>query len=130
MSYPEESVNDTYLSAWNAMPTHWPEQLAAFLGKITRNLSFNKYKFDHAQKRGCGEIVLVLDELADCVSGIDNVEQEIDCRELVKAAKEPVKKIINWKAVGTMAACFTVMCIAVGGLSQSLKGYDKIIFND
>lgn len=81
----EESVNDTYLSAWNAMPTHWPEQLATFLGKITRNLSFNKYKFNHAQKRGCGEIVLVLDELADCVSGIDNVEQEIDRRELVKA---------------------------------------------
>lgn len=81
----EESANDTYLSAWNAMPTRWPEQLATFLGKITRNLSFNKYKFNHAQKRGCGEIVLVLDELADCVSGIDNVEQEIDRRELVKA---------------------------------------------
>lgn len=81
----EECVNDTYLSAWNAMPTHWPEQLVTFLGKITRNLSFNKYKFNHAQKRGCGEIVLVLDELADCVSGVDNVQQEIDRKELVKA---------------------------------------------
>lgn len=81
----EECVNDTYLSAWNAMPTHWPEQLVTFLGKITRNLSFNKYKFNHAQKRGCGEIVLVLDELADCVSGIDNVEQEIDRMELIGA---------------------------------------------
>lgn len=37
--------------------------------------------------------------------------------DLVKAAKAPVKKRINWKAVGTMAACFAVMCIAVRGLS-------------
>lgn len=41
--------------------------------------------------------------------------------DLVKAAKAPVKKIIDWKAVGTMAACFTVMCIAVGGFSLTVR---------
>lgn len=81
----EECVNDTWLSAWNAMPPHRPGQLAAFLGKITRNLSFNKYKHHHAEKRGGGEIALVLDELADCVSDVDNVEQIFDRRELEKA---------------------------------------------
>lgn len=93
----EECVNDTYLNAWNAMPTHWPERLAAFLGKITRNQSFNKYKFNRAQKRGCGEIVFVLDELADCVSGIDNVEQEIDRRELIKAVNSFVADLSEVK---------------------------------
>lgn len=87
----EECVNDTYLSAWNAMPTHWPEQLAAFLGKLTRNLSFNKYKYNRAEKRGGGEIMLVLDELADCVSGVDNVEQEIGRRELAEAVSSFVE---------------------------------------
>nr|WP_325298010.1 sigma-70 family RNA polymerase sigma factor [uncultured Dysosmobacter sp.] len=81
----EECVNDTYLNAWNSMPTHWPEQLAAFLGKITRNLSFNKYRYHHTEKRGGGEIVLVLDELADCVSDTDDVEQIMDREELKKA---------------------------------------------
>lgn len=81
----EECVNDTWLNAWNCMPTHWPGQLAAFLGKITRNLSFNKYKHSRAQKRGGGEIVLVLDELADCVSDTDTVEQMIERRELIQA---------------------------------------------
>lgn len=80
----EECVNDTYLNAWNAMPTHWPEQLAVFLGKITRNLSFNKYKHDRAEKRGGGEMTLVLEELADCVSDTDNVEQIVDRQELKK----------------------------------------------
>ena len=40
----EECVNDTYLNAWNAMPPHRPSILSTFLGKITRNLSFNRYK--------------------------------------------------------------------------------------
>ncbi len=87
----EECVNDTYLNAWNSMPTHWPEQLAAFLGKITRNLSFNKYKRNHSEKRGGGEITLVLDELTDCVSDIDTVEQTIDRQELAKAISSFVK---------------------------------------
>ena len=39
----EECVNDTYLSAWNSMPPHRPSMLSTFLGKITRNLSINKY---------------------------------------------------------------------------------------
>lgn len=39
----EECVNDTYMNTWNSIPTHRPEMLSAFLGKITRNLSFNRY---------------------------------------------------------------------------------------
>ncbi|NCE65313.1 sigma-70 family RNA polymerase sigma factor [Pseudoflavonifractor sp. 524-17] len=89
----EECVNDTYLNAWNSMPAHWPEQLATFLGKITRNLSFNKYKHDHAEKRGGGEIALVLEELADCVSDTDNVEQTLDRQELVKAINSFVRSL-------------------------------------
>ena len=80
----EECVNDTYLSTWNAIPPTIPTILSAFLGKITRNLAFNKYKHNHAMKRGNGEIAIVLDELAECVSGLDDVEQEIERRELVE----------------------------------------------
>lgn len=93
----EECVNDTYLSAWNSMPTHWPEQLSTFLGKITRNLSFNKYKRDHAEKRGSGEIALVLDELMDCVSDTDSLEQIIDYQELIKAINSFVRSLSREK---------------------------------
>lgn len=87
----EECVNDTYLKAWNSMPTHWPEQLAPFLGRITRNLSFNKYKRDHAEKRGGREITLVLGELTDCVSDTDDTEQIVDREELSKAVNSFVR---------------------------------------
>ena len=78
-----ECVNDTYLNAWNAIPPHRPQVLSAFLGKITRNLAFNRHKRNTADKRGGGEAAAVLEELAEVVSGKDNVEQEVDRRALV-----------------------------------------------
>lgn len=93
----KECVNDTWLNAWNAMPSHWPGQLSTFLGKITRNLSFNRYKRGRAEKRGGGEMTLILDELTDCVSDADNVEQIIDRRELEKALNSFVRSLSTKK---------------------------------
>lgn len=84
----EECVNDTYYNTWNAIPPHRPQMLSAFLGKIVRNLAFNRYKCNTADKRGGGEIVLVLDELTDCVSGKDDVEQAYGYKELVAAIND------------------------------------------
>lgn len=67
----EECVNDTYLKAWNAIPPHEPQNLATFLGKITRNLAFDRYAALTADKRGGGELPLVLDELRLCVTDSD-----------------------------------------------------------
>lgn len=81
----EECVNDTYLNTWNAIPPHRPKMLSTFLGKIVRNLAFNRYKHNTADKRGGGEIAAVLDELAGCVSGSENVEQAYEYKELIAA---------------------------------------------
>ena len=37
----EECENDTWLAAWNSMPTNRPARLAPYLGRITRNLAFH-----------------------------------------------------------------------------------------
>lgn len=80
----EECVNDTYWKAWKSIPPHKPKILSAFLGKITRNLSLNRYCQNTALKRGCGQTAAVLDEIAELVSGTNSVEQEIDRRELIQ----------------------------------------------
>ena len=84
----EECVNDTYLNTWNSIPPHKPKMLSTFLGKIVRNLAFNRYKHNHANKRGGGELPLVLDELAECVSGNDNIADAFVMKELVSAINE------------------------------------------
>ncbi len=63
----EECVNDTYLKAWNSIPPKRPNRLQTYLGKITRNLALNKLEQSTAQKRGKGQVPLVLDELAECI---------------------------------------------------------------
>lgn len=81
----EESVNDTYFNAWNAIPPHRPDVLSAFLGKITRRISIDKWRRRTAEKRGGSETALVLDELEDCVASVQNVEREAEEHELAEA---------------------------------------------
>lgn len=81
----EESVNDTYLDAWNAMPPHRPVMLSTFLGKLTRRISIDRWRGRTAEKRGGGEIPLTLDELADCVPSEQDVERTVEARELTAA---------------------------------------------
>ena len=80
----QECVNDTYHAAWNTIPPHRPSTLSTFLGKITRRLSISRWRKINADKRGGGEFPLVLDELENCVSGQDDIEEEFERQELVK----------------------------------------------
>lgn len=81
----EECVNDTWLSAWNAMPVHRPERLGPFVGKITRALACNRFNASHAEKRGGGQLPLVLEELGDCVPSAPSAAQAVEDRELERA---------------------------------------------
>ncbi len=80
----EECVSDTYLKAWDSIPPNEPQSLAAFLGKITRNLSLNRWKLLSAQKRGGGQMVAVLSELEECVAGADTIESSLEEKELTR----------------------------------------------
>ena len=79
----EESVNDTYLSAWNCIPPRKPAKLSTFLGKLTRNISIDRWRNMSAQKRGNGEVDIALDELCECVSGKQSIEDVIIQKEVV-----------------------------------------------
>ena len=84
----EECVNDTYLRAWNAMPPHRPRVLSTFLGKIVRNLSLNRWQRERAEKRGGGVLPAVLDELAEVVSGAEDVERKVEETALISAIND------------------------------------------
>lgn len=77
----EESVNDTYLAAWNTMPPRRPSVLAAFLGKLTRYISLDLWKKRSRLKRGGGETELCLEELNGCISGAESIENEVIRKE-------------------------------------------------
>ena len=89
----EESVNDTWLAAWNTMPPRRPKLLAAFLGKMTRYISLDRWKNRTARKRGGGEVPLVLEELEECISGEDSVEKEYLQKEFAKSLNQFVENL-------------------------------------
>ncbi len=89
----EECVNDTYLKAWETIPPSRPNTLSVFLGTITKNLSINKYKYYKAEKRGMGQTAVALEELAECISGEDNISQMIENDSLTDILNHFLEKL-------------------------------------
>ncbi len=81
----EESVNDTYLATWNALPPHRPSVLMSFLAKLTRRISITRWYSLSAKKRGGGQVQLALEELGECESGAPDVEQTVIGKETYAA---------------------------------------------
>ena len=81
----EESVSDTYVAAWRAIPPRRPSVFSTFLGKITRHIAIDRWRERNASKRGGGEVPLALEELQDCVAGMQNVEMDYERKEIIKA---------------------------------------------
>ena len=81
----EECVNDTYMKAWGAMPPERPTYLSAFLSKITRNLSINRYMQNKARNR-IFNTEIIFEEMEDCVP--DNagpISDDIDLRDAINS---------------------------------------------
>ena len=76
----EECVNDAWIRAWNAMPPQRPFALGAFLTKIVRNVSLSRYRRARTQRRGGGQLPLILEELQDLYA--DGPEQLLEAAEL------------------------------------------------
>lgn len=89
----EECVNDTYLKAWESIPPQYPNNLSAFLGKITRNLALDKYRYYSREKRNNGQAALALEELLECVPAMSNTEQVIEDNYLVEVLNRFLKGI-------------------------------------
>ena len=80
----EECVNDTWLRAWNTMPPQLPQSLRAYLLKIIRNLSIDRWRADRSTKRGGGAEELAL-ELEDCLPPGPSAEEVSEARETAAA---------------------------------------------
>ncbi len=79
----EECVNDTYLDAWHAMPTARPTYLGAFLSKITRRISIDRFRTIHREKRG--GLGLVTEELTECIPARGGVPEDYENGRLAEA---------------------------------------------
>ena len=87
----EECENDTYHIAWNKIPPERPVYFPAFLGRIVRNISFDKYDYNNAAKRN-PDVEVSLSELENCISAGNTTEQHYDCQRTAKHISDFLRK--------------------------------------
>lgn len=84
----EESVNDTYLAAWNSIPPQKPKILSAYLSKLTRRISIDKFRKRTRDKRKASEYALSLDEVSNIIGHNETPEEQAEAEYLGKLIGE------------------------------------------
>ena len=79
----EESVSDTYLALWNAIPPQKPDPLSAYVYKVGHNTALKRLRANTALQR-CSAYDLSLEELAGCIPDTA-LQDTLDARELGRA---------------------------------------------
>ena len=85
----EECVNDTYIGVWNAIPPTRPNNLMAFVCRITRNLSLKRIESMSRQKRSQATLVS-LDELSEVLSD-ERIAEGVSDEDIGKAISDFLK---------------------------------------
>ena len=78
----EESLNDTYLGAWNAIPPQRPNALKAFLTTVMRRIAINRYHSKRKKRAVPSEMTVSLSELEDFISDDGDPSADFDAARL------------------------------------------------
>ena len=84
----EESINDTYLAAWNSMPPQKPSVLSVYLSRLTRRISIDIFRRRTSQKRQGSQYAISLSELDETVSGGTTPEEEVESAQLAQTISD------------------------------------------
>ncbi len=87
----QECINDTYHAAWNTLPPQKPDFFFAYLARLARNFSFDKYDYNHAKKR-TATIVELSQELERCVPASNEPERTCENAEIGAALSAFLQK--------------------------------------
>jgi RNA polymerase sigma-70 factor (ECF subfamily) len=116
----EECVNDSYLKVWETVPPKNPDPLKAFLLRIVRNISVNRYHANNAQKRK-SVYSASLEELSELASGED-VYERFESAELARFIEKFVSSLSRENRVIFMRRYFFAQgCAEIG----TLLGYSE-----
>ena len=87
----EECQSDTYLKTWNAIPPSRPAVFPAFVCKIMRFVSINRYKEKKVKRNIPSELTVSMDELYDTLKSDKTAEEQYEAEEVGKIISEYVR---------------------------------------
>lgn len=62
----KECVNDAYFAAWQSIPPEHPRSLGAWMTRVLRNLSIDRYRKNNAEKRSA-LLMELTKEMEECI---------------------------------------------------------------
>lgn len=77
----EECESEVYLRAWNSIPPSCPQQLSAYLCRIARGVALDRYRQEHAAKRG---EALPIEEPENVLKSSESAEDRLSEKELTE----------------------------------------------
>ena len=83
----EECVNDALLAAWSSIPPKRPENLGAYLGKLTRSKAIDRWRALRREKRGGSAVSLAWEEIEEVIPDGTGLEDAVLKQELVQAVR-------------------------------------------
>ncbi len=84
----EECLQDTYLKTWNTIPPERPRVFRAFLAKITRNLSLDRYERDGRQKRVPSNMCVPLEEVQEFLPDGSDLARQVQAAAIGRIITE------------------------------------------
>ncbi len=114
----QECVNDTYLKVWESIPPERPDSLSAYVAQVTRNTAIDRYRADRSEKRGGGEMPLILDELAGCISDKGSIEKTAEDHELLDVINEFLETLSAERRIAFVSRY--TLCESVKSIAQRL----------
>jgi len=136
-----ECVNDTYLRVWNTVPPTIPTHFSAFLHRIARSISIDRYRARKTNKQKASEYTASLEELQECIAGKETPQECLELQLLTKSIEtylkglkreqrqiflcryyfmDPIKKIAQYFAISegkVKSTLFRIRC----GLKEYLQ---------
>ena len=84
----DECVNDALLAVWNRIPPEKPNDIGAFIARITRNIAVDRVRADTAEKRGGDD--LIFGDFDECC---ESAEETVVAGELAAAVNRFIKRL-------------------------------------
>ena len=77
----EETVSDALMSVWDSIPPNRPNDLSAYVARITRNAAVDRARKNLCKKRGGGEYDAVLEEVRELAGKTGDPEKGAESAE-------------------------------------------------
>jgi len=106
----EETVADSYMKLWDAIPPARPESLCAYALRIVRNTALNRLQHRQRQKRDARQDVL-LSELSECLSASDSPAAQLEAEETLELINRWLHSLKKTDRLLFMRRYFTLQSI-------------------